>query len=430
MTLPRAVDMPAQAPSTGRLTRIARIALGAVFVATAMSVPQLTTPTSAEASSCTGWTSRVVPPKTIKVLRTGSGRIDKVDFRKYVAEVMASGEWPGRLRKATLEAGAVVTKQYAWYYTMKGNHRSSYRRGGTCYDVRDDTNDQLYRPERATPTAKQQAAINKTWALTLRKNGRFFLTGYRYGTTDTCAADANGWKLYERSAEDCAGRGWSFQRILRKYLSPNLNFVWSTRLGPVVKKPSFNLKPGTNYDKGAATVAWKPVTWSADVAKYRLQRKVGKNTWKDVGLRSDTTRQTRAWVKVGMGNRFRIRGKDAKGRVGPWSYSAKRKPGIRGPVGISISGADIDPASYRSKVKTRFDGRSIAFMTRTGPGMGKARIFINGRKVATVDLERAKVTERALVWARNFARNKPRTFTVKAVDPGARVDFDGFFVLR
>ena len=99
-----------------------------------------------------------IPPVSIKVLRSSAGKVQKVAFKRYVAEVMASGEWPSRLHKATLEAGAVATKQYAWYYAMNGNHRSSYVHNGTCYDVRDDTRDQLYRPEHTKPTTKQEAA--------------------------------------------------------------------------------------------------------------------------------------------------------------------------------------------------------------------------------------------------------------------------------
>ena len=162
---------PSARPSRG--TMLARIAISAVFAATAMAVPQFTAPeTAAAASSCTGWTSQTLPPTTIKVLRTDSGKVQKVDFRRYVAEVMASGEWPSRLRKATLEAGAVATKQYAWYHAMKGHHRSAYVRGGSCYDVRDDTRDQLYRPASAKPTTKQLAAVQKTWGLSLRKKRR------------------------------------------------------------------------------------------------------------------------------------------------------------------------------------------------------------------------------------------------------------------
>jgi hypothetical protein len=425
-----ATSAPRHRSHSRRGAAAARIALGAVFVTSVMAAPHFTAPEAVEASSCTGWTSLSTPPRTIKVLRTNKGTVQKVPFRRYVAEVMASGEWPGRLRKATLEAGAVATKQYAWYYAMKGNHRSSYRRNGSCYDVRDDTVDQLYRPEKTNPTATQQAAVTKTWGLTLRKKGRFFLTGYRAGSSGTCGADAHGWKLYARSAEACAKKGWSYQRILNRYYGPKLKLVSSITTGPLIRNPNFVLKSGTNYSSGAATVSWKPTAAGTNVARYRLQRKIGQGDWKSLSIGSATARSTTAWVKTGVNNRFRIRGEDSKGRTGPWAYSAKRRAAIRGPVGISLSGSGVDPASDPIKVKTSFDGRSIALMARAGPNMGKVRVLLNGKKVATVDLKRSQVTRQALVWARNFSAAKLRSIAVKALDPGARVDFDGFFILR
>jgi hypothetical protein len=139
---------------------------------------------------------------------------------------MASGEWPSSFPQPRLRLGPA--KQYAWYYALKGHHRSWYRtRSGVCYDVRDDTVDQLYRPGGGAPTARQWRAVDATWGLSLRKNGRFFLTGYRAGSASRCAADANGWRLYARSMRDCAGRlGWSRQRIQRAYYAPNMAFAW------------------------------------------------------------------------------------------------------------------------------------------------------------------------------------------------------------
>jgi hypothetical protein len=404
--------------------------LGAIFVTTLMTLPQLSRPDVAEAASCTGWTSLATPPVSIKVLRSGAGKVQKVAFRRYVAEVMASGEWPSRLRKATLEAGAVATKQYAWYYAMNGNHRSSYVHNGRCYDVRDDTRDQLYRPEKTRPTAKQEAAVARTWGLTLRKNGRFFLTGYRAGSVAVCGADANGWKLYAKSVEQCAANGWSYKRILNRYYGPDVKLTWSDTLGPLLKKPKIRLKTGTHYANGVTTVSWAPFVSNTNVKLFRLQRKIGKGDWSDVSLDSLTSRRTRAWVKPGANNRFRIRARDAKDRKGPWAYSQRRKAAIRGPAGISLSGAGVGPTSSATKVKTTFEGRSVALMARTGPGMGKARVSLNGRRVAVVDLEADVVTDRALVWARNFPASKTRTVAVKPVDPNASVYFDGFFILR
>jgi hypothetical protein len=384
-------------------------------------------PTPAAAGgSCTGWTSRIVPPRTIRVLRTQTGRVEKVGFRRYVAEVMASGEWPGRLHMTTLEAGAVATKQYAWYYAMKGHHRSGYRRGGRCYDVRDDTMDQLYRPARATPGARQLRAIETTWGLTLRKNGRFFLTGYRAGTTSRCAADANGWKLFARSLQACARRGWSLARVQRAYLDPNLSFVWAARIGPPVRKPNVWLRAGNTLPGKSTTVSWKPRR-SSRVAGYVLQKRIGQGDWRRVDLSSRTARRADVRIRLGSAVRFRVRAVDEKGRRGQWAYSGRRKPSIRGDRDRVL--VDVVPASgERPRSRLRFRGRSIGLIARTGPTMGTAGIFLDGRRIATVDLSRPAAHGRRLVWSRSFEHVRRRRVTVVATE--GRVEVRGFLVLR
>ena len=54
------------------------------------------------------------------------------------------------------------------------------------------------------------------------------------------------------------------------------------------------------------------------------------------------------------------------------------------------------------RVKSRFSGKSVAVVARTGPGMGVIKIFINGKRQAIVDLERqAADLERQLPSARS-----------------------------
>ena len=428
----RAVMAFATPGRTSRPGAMLRVAIGIALALSLLVVPELTSPEPvAAAATCTGWTSQAAPPRTIRVLRTHSGRIETVDFRRYVATVMASGEWPGNLKTATLEAGAVATKQYAWFYVMKGHHRPGYVRGNTCYDVRDDTNDQLYRPESAKPTARQEAALERTWNLTLRKLGRFFLTGHRNGVTTTCAADANGWKLYARSMQACAHKGWSSKRILNRYLSPNLKFVWSDKTGPAMRKPRIALEVGNTIVDGAATVSWRPRAKGSHVSAFRLQRKVAGGSWKKVPLSRATARKVDARVKIGAKNRFRVRARDSKGNWGPWSSSPRRKAVVRGPVGQTLArdvfeAADRDPV----KVRARFTGRSVGLVTRTGPGMGQVMVFIDGKRVATVDLERATATQKKMVWTKNWAHSASHSISVKVVNSHRRVDFNGFFVLR
>jgi hypothetical protein len=216
----------------------------AVDAARAPAAPSAA-PTFDATGRCTVWRSQFTPPRTVRVLRTKrdktpwkiAGTVQEVDFRDYVAVTMAV-EWPEHYPGQTLRAGAIATKQYAWYHILDW-------RGGTkrvdgekvCYDVVDTTVDQYYYPEKyglgmlRGPGPKIQAAIGETWDVSLRKfkatsdSSRFFLTGYRAGSSTTCGADANGFKLYHHSTRACGLDGLKWREILRKYLKPNLEIV-------------------------------------------------------------------------------------------------------------------------------------------------------------------------------------------------------------
>jgi hypothetical protein len=224
---------PKPKPLTERL--MVRAALVAVLLALIASLVALGDASPVGAACGTNWQSKKEPPETILVLRTGSGQVEQVGLKRYVAVVMASGEWPTTLPQAMLEAGALATKQYAWYYALEGNHRDGDHNGsGVCYDVRDDSRDQVYRPGSAEPTEKLKEARDALWDLSLRKNGEFFLTGYRRGSATRCKADTDGWHLYARSAKDCAKeRGFDGLKILHAYYSPKLTEVWAQSEEPV-----------------------------------------------------------------------------------------------------------------------------------------------------------------------------------------------------
>src|SRR5450759_2574231 len=123
--------------------------LAAVLVLTAMIwLPVVSTVpvTRAAAAQCTPWSSRRIPPTTIRVSRTTgphAGTVETVDFRTYVGVVLAA-EWSSSWPVPTLQSGAVAIKEYAWYYVMNSR---GYSVGGNCYDVIDNTNDQIYYPE-------------------------------------------------------------------------------------------------------------------------------------------------------------------------------------------------------------------------------------------------------------------------------------------
>lgn len=166
-------------------------------------------------STCTGWSSSLRPPTSIRVYRTALGRTVTVPFRTYVEKVMAA-EWGTSHPADALRVGAVAVKQYAWYFAI--HWRGGRDAAGRCYDVVDTTRDQLYNPSRTVP-ASHKAAVAATWNVSLRKGSRFFLTGYRSGT-GYCTANIDGWKLYQRDASDCVRRYRdTAERLARRFFS-------------------------------------------------------------------------------------------------------------------------------------------------------------------------------------------------------------------
>lgn len=199
--------------------RIAPAMLAAVIVLSAMPLASpFAMPVAAANGSCTDWSSTTAPPPTIRVYRMRLGRVETVDFKKYVKRV-ASREWnveQGALRRA----GAVAVKQYAWYHVL-------HWRGGTfegqCFDVRDSTADQLYasKPLSGIPRSVKRA-VNGTWTWRLFRGDKFIITGYRRGQKEIACAEDAGYRLYARSAKKCANQGWSAERILGTYYTAQL----------------------------------------------------------------------------------------------------------------------------------------------------------------------------------------------------------------
>lgn len=207
--------------SKSRAARRMLIGLGVIvglsFVLPAAALmPQVV---DAHAVSCSGWASTSKPPATIRVLRHRTGRVVTVNFQRYVVTVMGK-EWPSYLPFQVLEAGAVAVKQYGWYHALDGHQRMSRR--GQCYDVVDSTRDQIYKPHKARVRPIHRRAVAATWATTLIKRGKFFMTGYRRGLKRRCGRDATGYKLFARSATKCARRGHDWLSILKIYYGPRL----------------------------------------------------------------------------------------------------------------------------------------------------------------------------------------------------------------
>lgn len=440
-----------------RILAITILALAMAVPAIAASSVALDSAPAAQAStgpSCTGWTSIIDPPTSIRVGRS-SGAVETVSFRTYVGRVMAK-EWNVR-PPAALEAAAVAVKQYAWYYALAGNWRKSYVNGkGQCYDVKDTAADQIYRSD-VTPLPRIWDAVDATWGLSVRKSNRFFLTTYRAGQAVPCGSDATGSRLFAKSVIDCANDGLSRERIQRIYYAPDLTFHWSglekgevsgaeVSVDAAIGKPDVRLRPGTALGGAHARISWDANSRRPKGATYQLQRIVS-GSWKNVSLTSGTQTSIDLRLKPGVLQGFRVRLRDGAGNTGAWYSTGTFKPrlvqdgntkGVLAWTGSwsKLSNSNASGGTVRrsiqagSSVTYSFTGRSVALIATQGPKHGVARVFVDGTLEAEVDLYAAKNRWRRLVFTRQWDRAAAHTVRIEvvAVKGRTQVDIDGFLV--
>src|SRR5437868_14456108 len=145
----------------------------------------------AAASSCSSWTSESAPPPTIRVYRHATGTIDTVSFRPYVKNVL-SREWIGSWTAQSMQSGAVIVRNYAWYQVL--HWRGGVDATEACFDIRDDTWDQVYDPSQPT-WSTAAAAVDAAWSALVYRDGPIFPTYYNAGAMNAaCGANAHGWK--------------------------------------------------------------------------------------------------------------------------------------------------------------------------------------------------------------------------------------------
>ncbi|HET7677457.1 MAG TPA: hypothetical protein VFK38_06355 [Candidatus Limnocylindrales bacterium] len=95
------------------------------------------------------------------------------------------------------------------------------------------------------------------------------------------------------------------------------------------------------------------------------------------------------------------------------------------------SGDTVRYATSRGATATfTFTGSAVQWVGPVGPTRGKARVYINGRYVRTVDLHAARFTARNVLFARTWTTSAERTLTIRVMGtPGrAMVAIDGFVV--
>ncbi|GAA2738288.1 SpoIID/LytB domain-containing protein [Actinocorallia aurantiaca] len=149
-------------------------------------------------------------PTTILVYRVSLGRVDRVDFKTYVKNVLPN-EWVPSWPAESLKAGAMAVKNFGWYWALTSTRKTSW---GACYDVKDNTDSQVYKP--GTATTATSAAVDATWNTRMTRDGKI-LEAHYCSTTTACGAWVSGDWMSQYGSRDKADQGQSHTTILKAY---------------------------------------------------------------------------------------------------------------------------------------------------------------------------------------------------------------------
>jgi hypothetical protein len=168
-------------------------------------------------------------------------------------------------------------------------------------------------------------------------------------------------------------------------------------------------------------------------------------SWYDLGRTASTGRTV--WAQTGTSWTLRVVARDAVGHAAASPRTARRSYSLvqesssairysgtwRRATSDHFSGGAVRAAMQAgASASYTFTGRGIAFVTTTAPTRGKVRVYVNGTRLATLDLYRSVYGCRTVAWAKTWSTSAKRTIRIVVVGtPGrARVDLDAFVVVR
>lgn len=216
---------------------------------------------------------------------------------------------------------------------------------------------------------------------------------------------------------------------------------------PTTTAPVETIAGGTLDDTVPVTLGWtgRDVGWG--IGSYRLQQSTDGGSWRSVALPTPRTTTLTRRLAPGHTYRFRVRATDKAGNVGAWRYGPSFRPRVTQETSSHIvyrrtwsalteptaSGGGLrQTISPLATATYAFTGRDVAWVAPRGPGLGRARVFVDGLLVRTIDLLAATDAPRRIVFRRHWAAAASHTIRIVAEGTAGRplVDLDAFVVLR
>jgi uncharacterized delta-60 repeat protein len=228
-------------------------------------------------------------------------------------------------------------------------------------------------------------------------------------------------------------------------------FGGSDATPPKVAAPEKSLV--ANSALGAASAAPVRLSWSAtdsegEVTGYALQRSTDGGSYEAVSLPDEKTATITVPLAPDHNYRFRVRATDDNGNTSAWRYgqrfaldahqenssSIAYAKAWRSEASNVASGGGLRYTTVKgAKATLSFTGTDVAWVSPKTKTHGKAAVFLDGTKVATVDLFSRGTLSRQVVFSKGgLDPTVEHTLEVVALGTARhpRVDVDAFVVLR
>ncbi len=207
---------------------------------------------------------------------------------------------------------------------------------------------------------------------------------------------------------------------------------------------------------GASTIPVK-LDWSGSdsgsgIDRYELGQSANGGSYSAINLPAQTTTTITPSLASGNAYRFRVLARDEAGNSSGWVEGSsfaltayqENNSSVSYPSGAwsrtAVSSAYGGYLKYASgsgaRAKLSFTGSEVAWVSTKGLNRGKAEVWVDGAKAATIDLYSSSAQARTVVFSKAWSSPGSHTLEVRVLgtrnssSSGTRVDVDAFAAIR
>jgi hypothetical protein len=217
---------------------------------------------------------------------------------------------------------------------------------------------------------------------------------------------------------------------------------------PVVKAPTAAITAGASIGQNGlvhTTFSWS-ATDASGIAAYAVKLSTNGGAWTNISLASATSTSIALLLTAGSKYRLTVAARDGAGNWSGWSNGAAFTVGRYGEnhSAVTYSGR-WEARSWTSALGGslnvsgtagaygcfRFNARNVAWLGTMDTNRGVATVWLDGTKIATLDLYSATVRARTVLLSRTVDPSVTHNLCVQVVGTVGRptIDIDGFALL-